>query len=284
MGSRPSTGLAAALLMAAFAWGDSITIDGVVYEDVYVRESPSAYFVQLPEDGRTISALKSEVDPQDVTISTDEGERGALLARWRERQRAEPEAAPREEVGLSVDVESSYRPPGGREKRLVFEEDRGKRLVLRGDYDFDSVRGTFLAEQDVRRAEQARRDQALAQERRRRAEEEARRQHELTLRGMELAERELRLEEQALRTENEWSRRWSRPWRVRYYGRPVSVYRGPARSGASQTVTQGVTVGGSGPRWIEQHGGNYNVSSPGSGVDPRMRMHGGSYGVPQSDE
>lgn len=262
------------------AWGDSITIDGVTYEDVYIRESPSLYFIQLPDEGRTISVLKSEVDPSNVVIASDEDERRALLDRWRRQRERNNAAAAAAEDGLSVQVESSYRPDTGPKKLLAYEEDGTPRLVLRGDYDLDAIHGAFLAEQSVRRAAAQREYEARERELRRRAEEEARLQHQITLRGMELAEREMRLEEQALRNENQWLRRR----RVRYYGFPRIVLRGPVVSGPARTVTQGTTAGAGGLSWLESHGGDYNLSSPGSNVKPWMRSHGGSYGVPQPKE
>ena len=97
---------------------------------------------------------------------------------------------------------------------------------------------------------------------------------------MELAEQEMRLEGQALRNENQWLRR--RP--LRYYGYPRIVSRGSGISGSGQTVSQGTTTGTGGLNWLERHGGDYNLSSPGSNVKPWMRSHGGSYGVPQPEE
>ena len=279
MGIRWVVAIAMAVVFGC-AWGDSISIDGVTYDDVYIRESPSAYFVQIPDEGRTLSVLKSDVDPSDVVISPDEGERRALLDRWRRQRGPDKGAAPAAEEALSVRVESTYSPDTGPKKLLAYEEDGAPRLVLRGDYDFDAVRGAFLAEQSVLRAEAQREYEARAREQRRRAEEEARRQHQISLRGMELAEQEMRLEEQALRNENQWLRR--RP--VRYYGYPRIVYRGPVVSGPGQTVRQGVTTGTGGLRWLEHHGGDYSLSSPGSNVKPWMRSHGGSYGVPQPEE
>jgi len=281
MVSRSVVATAMAVFALGCAWGDSISIDGVTYEDVYVRESPSLYFVQLPDEGRTLSVLKSDVDASDIAISADEAEREALLEKWRQAQgEADQGAAPASEDALSVQVESSYRPATGAKKLLVYEAAGAPQLVLRGDYDFDAVRGAFLAEQSARHAQMQREYEARAREQRRRAEEQARRQHAITLRGMELAEQEMRLEEQALRNENEWLRRR----RVRYYGYPRVVFRGPVVSGRRTTLRQGVTTGTGGTPWLERHGGDYSLSSPGSNVKPSMRSHGGSYGVPQPKE
>ncbi|MEK7653371.1 MAG: hypothetical protein AAB358_02750 [Patescibacteria group bacterium] len=58
-------------------------IDGITYENVYVRESESLYFVQMPEEGTVKSVLKEKVRAKDVSISPDEAYRAQLLATWR---------------------------------------------------------------------------------------------------------------------------------------------------------------------------------------------------------
>jgi hypothetical protein len=63
---------------------DSITVDGVTYTNVLVKESPSLYYVQLPEEGRVITVSKSDVDPATVSYTQDDQERAALEARWRD--------------------------------------------------------------------------------------------------------------------------------------------------------------------------------------------------------
>jgi hypothetical protein len=75
-----ATGLA--LIVASAAAGDSIVIGGVTYDNVIVRDGPSQYYVQIPSDGRTISASKSDVKPEDVVIGKDKAARRALLEEW----------------------------------------------------------------------------------------------------------------------------------------------------------------------------------------------------------
>ena len=71
------------LCVACTAVADSITIDGVTHEDVYIREGAARYFVQIPADGRVISVGKDEVNPGDVSISADAARRDELLKEWR---------------------------------------------------------------------------------------------------------------------------------------------------------------------------------------------------------
>jgi len=76
---------ALALCVAGVGFTDSITVDGVVYEDVYVRESASSYYVQIPSDGRVLTIAKDKVDSGDVSISGDAEHRQALLNEWKEK-------------------------------------------------------------------------------------------------------------------------------------------------------------------------------------------------------
>lgn len=74
-------------MAAVAAWcfsaaADSIVINGIQYRDVYILEGVTMYYVQVPQDGTTKHVPKSEVDAQDVVISTDEAQRHKLLRRW----------------------------------------------------------------------------------------------------------------------------------------------------------------------------------------------------------
>ncbi len=74
----------ALVMVCTLAASDSITVGGKSYEDVYVRESDSFYFVQLPWDGSVLSEFKSAVDKNTVGISEDHEYRATLLAEWKE--------------------------------------------------------------------------------------------------------------------------------------------------------------------------------------------------------
>lgn len=77
-----SISFAAVLLCPFFAPADSITFSGKTYENVYVREGGTMYFVQIPAEGRVVSVAKSEVNADAVRISSDPAERAALLDEW----------------------------------------------------------------------------------------------------------------------------------------------------------------------------------------------------------
>jgi len=77
---------AVALLFGVVCQGagaDTITIEGETYRDVYVRESASLYYVQIPAEGRVISVAKGDVAPEAVVVSDDEQSRRELLSEWR---------------------------------------------------------------------------------------------------------------------------------------------------------------------------------------------------------
>ncbi|MBN2310658.1 MAG: hypothetical protein JXR94_16925 [Candidatus Hydrogenedentes bacterium] len=71
------------LSFAALSAADSITVDGVAYDDVYITESATRYYVQLPEEGRALSVAKDRVDPAKVQITADAARRAALRAQWK---------------------------------------------------------------------------------------------------------------------------------------------------------------------------------------------------------
>jgi hypothetical protein len=90
------------LVLFAATWvkADSIVIDGDMYDDVVVREGPSQYYVQIPGDGRTISAPKADVKPEDVVVIKDKAAREALLEEWRKNSALRPKPKAREKKGV----------------------------------------------------------------------------------------------------------------------------------------------------------------------------------------
>lgn len=90
---------------------DEITVDGVLYTGVYVRSTDSMYFVQTPDDGQVVTALRSQVDPASVKISDDPAEREAILAAWkanspRHREQADLERRKQEIEALAASSEA----------------------------------------------------------------------------------------------------------------------------------------------------------------------------------
>ena len=71
------------LMAPRFVSADSITIDRVVFSNVYIVAGTAMYYIQNPADGTTISVPKSEIDDSDVTISSDRIERRRLHEAWK---------------------------------------------------------------------------------------------------------------------------------------------------------------------------------------------------------
>ena len=74
---------AALLVLPMLSQADSIVVDGVTYDHVYVRESGSRYYVQIPADGRVLSVEKGKIAPGDLKLDEDKKSREALLAEWK---------------------------------------------------------------------------------------------------------------------------------------------------------------------------------------------------------
>lgn len=61
----------ALLAMVNVGWGDDIRVGGKAYTDVLIHTSSTLYYVTVPEEGRVVTVLKSEVDPSTVSIVDD---------------------------------------------------------------------------------------------------------------------------------------------------------------------------------------------------------------------
>ena len=76
------------------AVADTIVIDGKEYTGVYLRESASRYYVQVPKTGAVLSVCKEEVSPNQVRVSEDAVYRAELLAQWQSVKSAQPPSQP----------------------------------------------------------------------------------------------------------------------------------------------------------------------------------------------
>lgn len=71
-------------------FADSIVIDGVTHDDVYVRTTSNMYYVEFPEDGVLRSLSKGEVAKKTVSIDDNKEARRAIHARWKKSQKVLP--------------------------------------------------------------------------------------------------------------------------------------------------------------------------------------------------
>ncbi len=103
--------------------GDTVVADGTVYEDVYIIESDSQYFLRFPETGEVESVLKSKAT---VTLATDPAKRKALLALWHENKAAIAAADVRREQEKELRIAAHYRAQDleRQEREAALEEER----------------------------------------------------------------------------------------------------------------------------------------------------------------
>lgn len=79
---------------------DTITVDGELFEDVYITESSTAYVVCVPKDGSTKRYSKSDATNIEVHFTEDAEKRREIYNRWKnqkatavEKEEAERQAA-----------------------------------------------------------------------------------------------------------------------------------------------------------------------------------------------
>lgn len=82
-------------LLASIAGADTITVDGVVHEDVYIREGGNMYYVHFPATGTVTAVSKNAVEPSGLQLSNDAAHRETLLAKWRAARSAENGESPK---------------------------------------------------------------------------------------------------------------------------------------------------------------------------------------------
>lgn len=100
--------VSAVLGLCCASWADTITVDGVRYENVIVRESGTRYYIQLPQEGRAFSVSKDKVAVRDIVLSDDPSARDALLKEWNARN-AELRGISREDAGFDVNAKVEAR-------------------------------------------------------------------------------------------------------------------------------------------------------------------------------
>lgn len=93
-----------ALLVAAVSQADEITIAGYEYKNVLITKTSSFYYVQLPEEGRTLSIPVSEVDASTVKMNKDPFYRTPLKEKYEVNRQ-------RRADGEIKDVDPAFRAP-----------------------------------------------------------------------------------------------------------------------------------------------------------------------------
>lgn len=65
---------------------DEIQLDGKRLVDVYIRESPELYYIEIPGSGEVKCVRKANVGPGQVEISSDADARAELHRQWKAKQ------------------------------------------------------------------------------------------------------------------------------------------------------------------------------------------------------
>jgi len=94
------------LLLAGVGGADEITVDGNPYKDVLITKTASFYYVQLPEEGRTLSLPIAEVDVSTVKINSDPFYRDPLKDKYTANKA-------RRAAGDIKDVDPAFRAASG---------------------------------------------------------------------------------------------------------------------------------------------------------------------------
>lgn len=96
-------------LSALSSIADTITVDGVAYENVIVDETPTVYYIRFPETGNSQSVLKEKVAPEDVRITENRTERRKLQLLYKKTQTQQRRANPALPVSRETPGDGSVR-------------------------------------------------------------------------------------------------------------------------------------------------------------------------------
>jgi len=110
----------AVIVLTGPARADEITVNGHAYKDVLITKTESFYYVQLPEEGRTLSLRPDQVDVSSVKINDDPYYRTPLRDTYTANKA-------RRAAGEIKDVDPAFRagPAGGGAGALSLDDVRG---------------------------------------------------------------------------------------------------------------------------------------------------------------
>ena len=120
MQTRTMATLCGAVLLAVAAGADEITVSGNPYKNVLITKTGSFYYVQLPEEGRTLSLPVAEIDASTVKINSDPFYREPLKEKYTANKA-------RRAAGEIKDVDPAFRAAtaGGGGAALGLDDVRG---------------------------------------------------------------------------------------------------------------------------------------------------------------
>ena len=103
---RTMAPLCGMLLLAAAAGADEITVSGNPYKNVLVTKTESFYYVQIPDEGRTLSLPIAQIDASTVKINKDPFYRDPLKEKYAQNKA-------RRAAGEIKDVDPAFRAASG---------------------------------------------------------------------------------------------------------------------------------------------------------------------------
>jgi hypothetical protein len=98
------------VVVSALAGADEITVNGNAYKNVLVTQTGSFYYVQIPDEGRTLSVPLAEADASSVKIDSDPFYRDPLKETYTQNRA-------RRAAGEIKDVDPAFR--AGKDERVT---------------------------------------------------------------------------------------------------------------------------------------------------------------------
>jgi len=198
-------------LVSTTSRADTITVDGVTYENAVVTETNAMYYVQLPKEGRCLNVIKPKTASAKVVISTisDPVERSALIDEYKRNASKAVMPPPQPLTGAHTGSEPPRTLPAPelqedgdpniRQKQDYVDEKGTPKLVLKGNYQKDPAREASVLQWHT---EKRQRDEKAAREQREYALEQQRIDAEREQAAMQAQVQAMRLEEERLHHES----------------------------------------------------------------------------------
>ncbi len=139
-------------LLGGMAGGDTITVSGKKYENVYIVEGKAMYYVKVPETGSTMAVTKLSVGEGAVVISPDAEERKNLLKAFKNKR-----GALKKETAAKKPVAPKTKKPSNLPKSSGVQPPRqtGRGVIVDGKLVVSNVKKEAMVEAHSRRVFEA---------------------------------------------------------------------------------------------------------------------------------
>ncbi len=133
------------------AGGDTITISGKTYENVYIVEEKVMYYVKIPETGEVIATLKNEVAPEAVRISPDPAERKKLLKEFKKKRAPQKKNVPSTKSEVKAAAPKTKKAPLPHASAVKPPVQSGRGVIVDGKLVVSNVKKEAMVEAHSRR-------------------------------------------------------------------------------------------------------------------------------------